>query len=225
MKDIPIIRDSINVLSVENDSISTVVLKIINQPEAQNGFIESNYIPLISVIIAGFAFFVSWRVLAITKRHNKISIKPYLIFRINTGKSFNRIELYISNKGLGPCIIDKFDIKYNRQIYTQMSDVVKALKVKFNYSKKDFDPKYNSKVYPLKGYSILPEEKKILLKYLLVNKTESEAKKFFEEIKKIEFVYKFHDFYEHEFKKNRKQIKFSYENDFFIENSADEHEA
>ena len=77
-----------------------IVFKILNQTPTTSLF-EQFGVQIVAVIIALIAVFVSWRVLKITRLHNQLSIKPYLIFRISTAKGTRKIRLFILNKGLG----------------------------------------------------------------------------------------------------------------------------
>lgn len=177
--------------------------------DIQSNFFVENIIPLLSIVIAGLAFFVSWRVMYLTRKHNKLSLKPYLIFRVDTNHLKGRVKLYIANKGLGPCIFDDFEIQYNGQVFKQMSDVFNHIMTEFNYTRTDFDLTYRVFVYPLKGYSLTPNEDKTLVKYQLKDKKKSESLIFYESIKKIEFNYKHRDYYDQTVSKT-----FQYSRDF-----------
>lgn len=177
--------------------------------DMQSNFFVENVIPLVSIVIAGLAFFVSWRVMYLTRKHNKLALKPYLIFRVDTNHLKGKVKLYIANKGLGPCIFDDFEIKYKGNGYKQMSDVFNHIMGEFNYTLKDFDSTYRVFVYPLKGYALTPNEEKTLVKYQLKEKGKSVNLKFYESIKKIEFNYKHRDYYDQTLSKS-----FQYSRDF-----------
>lgn len=164
--------------------------------DLQSNFFVVNVIPLLSIAIAGLAFFVSCRVLYLTRKHNKLSLKPYLIFRVDTNHLIGKAKLYIANKGLGPCIFDDFEIKYKGSVYKQMYDIFNLIMIEFGYELQDFDLTYRVFVYPLKGYSLTPNEEKTLVKYKLKNKSKSTNMDFYESIKKIEFNYKHRDYYD-----------------------------
>lgn len=83
----------------------------INNTTRLKQYFLDNIIPFFSIIIARLAFFVGWRALYVIRKHNILSLKPYLIFRADTNYRKGKVRLYISNKGLGPCIFDEYKIK------------------------------------------------------------------------------------------------------------------
>lgn len=65
-----------------------------------------------SSILATIAILLTFYNLYLLNTHNKKSLKPYLLINtdIDTAEAF--IEIYLINKGVGPCIITDFNLIY-----------------------------------------------------------------------------------------------------------------
>ena len=188
--------DTIHVHLVDNFAIS----------ESSKEFVESivknetnnmvNYIlPGISILVAFGALIISYFAFKRSKIHNVISVKPLLIFRENTSHRNGKIRLYIANKGIGPLTFNDFDMRYNGKTYHKMWNIFEIIMKKFNYTNDDFNLSYRVFTNPLTGYSLKVDEEKNLIKYHLKDKTQEQSKLFYEELKKIEFEYRFSDLY------------------------------
>lgn len=175
-----------------SDLNTTIIVKSENQDE-KVGY--SDYLPFASIVIALVALYVSFRVFVVNRRHNKLSLKPLLIFRADTSHSKGKARFYILNKGLGPCIIEEFIFSYNEKKDPRVWVAFDQVKKEFNYKMRDFNSKYNLKVYPLKGYSVTPDEDKTLLKYQL-NKSKEENKDFYKSVSQIKIEYRYRDYYD-----------------------------
>ncbi len=172
---------------------------IINSINSSNltsvGFLIEYYIPLFSVLIAIVAFFVSFRILQVTRRHNMLSLKPHIIFRLDSSSEKGSLRLYFCNKGLGPAIIENFTFVFGRIKTAKASRMLHYLLNKLNISSDNLNI-YS--VYPLKTYSILPDEEKTILdfSFKLKSKKGETYICLFEKIKDVEIHYTYIDFYQ-----------------------------
>jgi len=217
LTDLKLVSDT---LFVENSAITKDLSGI--------EYFSQNLVPIITLVLLALAIIISYSVYYITKNHNKKSLKQnrehnelsldyYLIFRANTNHRLGKIKLWISNKGLGPCIFEKFEIEYDAKIYYSMIEVFNAInsKQEFNFGVKDFKMDYRLFSAPLKKYGLTPNENKTLIKYQLINKDNKTIKLYYEEYKKIIFRYRTRDFYE-----KIRDDKFEYNKDYDIKNEG-----
>jgi len=63
-----------------------------------------------TVIIAVAALWVAVWQGCETRRHNRLSVKPHLTFLYKKAKGSDFIGLFLFNKGVGPAIVDSFEI-------------------------------------------------------------------------------------------------------------------
>lgn len=102
----------------------------------------------------------------------------------------------MANKGLGPCVFNKFVYLYENKLYNNSYDLFEVIKTKFT-----IDFTFQLTCQSLKGYALTANETKTLIEYSLKIKSKNEAAKLYNELKKISFNYVYHDFYKNEYKK------------------------
>lgn len=88
----------------------TCIFKIIKNTNME----ISDIIAFNAVIIAALAFFLTFYSIRIQKKHNEISVRPFL----NIDTNDEPISFTIVNRGLGPAIINSFEIMFNKKIKT-----------------------------------------------------------------------------------------------------------
>lgn len=169
---------------------------------------------IMSAVIACMSLIISIRAFRISKRHNTITQKPYLNFRLNTNRTERKVEFYISNRGLGPCVFTEFKYSYNGIITASAHELFNAVVMALGFNPEaDFSKDYRLFSYPLQGYSLLPQEEKTLLKYRLKTDYADKYEELFEEFKKVDFAYSYRDFYDESI-----EDSFNYQRDFFYKN-------
>lgn len=82
------------------------------------------------LIIAVAAFFIAfWQVIT-TRKHNKLSVVPHLVFERNVDERSMIVKIILKNNGIGPAIIKSYDvfldeIKQKQFKSTQWTDIAK----------------------------------------------------------------------------------------------------
>lgn len=113
-----------------------------------------------SAVIALCALaFTIWQV-SVQRKHNKLSVTPYLTTWSHSNYDYHRYNLQIINNGVGPALIKKFQIYIDdRQVQGLHLELIKkAIKILFpNYL-------YNlSNCYLSNGYMMAPKEARDLV--------------------------------------------------------------
>lgn len=72
-----------------------------------------------AVIVALFALLLTFFQIRATQMHNRLSVRPLLLFRSPSGETDDRrqfISISLSNEGLGPAIVSEFHIYCNGEV-------------------------------------------------------------------------------------------------------------
>lgn len=205
-------------LLVKQDTVGTSIYNIYNViPSAPSN--EIDYVAIAIGFIALTTLIASISYYRSIKSHNKLSVKPLLIFRASVNASQGRAKYYIANKGIGPLRFTHFEMIYNDETYNRMWPLFDKISKDFGFTKRHFVEKSRSYILQLKNYALTPNDEKNLVKYRLdVDKVNSEqVKKFYSEFKKIRFVFKYEDLYSQE-----ETGEFNFGDDFHYEDERDE---
>lgn len=192
--------DTINILNLNTSSTTAT--------NALDEIIKYG-VPILTLLIALAAFYVSWLAykkskdhnelsLSTAQNHNILSMKPYLIFRANTNTREGKIKLWIANKGLGPCIFTEFKMHYEGYTFYSMFKLFKTInkKPEFKFTDEDFNLDYRLFTAPLEKYALTPNQEKTLIKFQLKEKDKKLVDQYYDEYKKIDFEFSTKDFYE-----------------------------
>jgi hypothetical protein len=115
---------------------------------------------LASVVIAFCAFVLTvWQVVT-TRRHNRLSVKPFLTTWTDSDYDENRYGIELTNNGVGPALIKSFTIEVDgKKVSGEVSDQVKnALKILF--PQREYT---SSQSYVGLGYMMSAKEKRHLV--------------------------------------------------------------
>lgn len=132
------------------------------------------FVPLMTLIIAGCAVWISVRNGRETRKHNKLSVRPILGFHdnrknIKDGKRF--IQFVLQNNGVGPAVIKNFILRHDSEEVTRNdSDAYNAF----------IDEKLKKLHLVTRGShtpdsAMLPSAEVILLSFECKNEEEAEA--------------------------------------------------
>ena len=115
-------------------------------------------IAVASIIIAVVALVVAVWQGVITRRHNRLSVTPYLVVACMVKSRKPQIELSLANRGLGPALIRKIRVKIDGEYVSNNVDLwlehLKTLDIPWEYSQVDF---------PHEGSFIAADSKQSLL--------------------------------------------------------------
>lgn len=115
---------------------------------------------LLAVTIAGVALCVTFWQISITRRHNKLSVRPYLAFWTWHDGAANTYSLYLQNNGIGPALITSFSVCIDKKRIDARGDkaLEEAAMLLFN------DPNLLvERAYVSAGYSMAANEKRRLI--------------------------------------------------------------
>jgi len=83
--------------------------------KTQKIIMENTIISISAIFVACVAVGISiWQGFE-TRRHNKLSVKPYLVIRTSTSKSGLSMGVWVENDGLGPALIKDFIVYFDGQ--------------------------------------------------------------------------------------------------------------
>jgi hypothetical protein len=108
-----------------------------------------------TAVIALCAFFLTiWQVF-VTRRHNKLSVTPHLTTWSYSDKVNNRYIVELLNNGIGPALINSFQIQVDGQpiIGNASETIEKALKILFPHYQY-----FSSQSYVARGYMMAAKE-------------------------------------------------------------------
>lgn len=114
----------------------------------------------LAVTIAAFALSVTVWQLSVIRKHNKLSVRPYLAFWEWHDGATNAYSLYLQNNGIGPAIITSFSVYVDHKRIDGRGDkaLEKAAFVLFKNSNLLVE-----RAYVHKGYSMAANEKRRLI--------------------------------------------------------------
>lgn len=85
----------------------------------------------ISVIGLFLSSYHNRRTFKLTKKHNELSVRPFLHFSGSIDSNVGKITYFLRNKGLGPAIIKSIKYNYKGNYYNNHLDFLKMLKDNF----------------------------------------------------------------------------------------------
>lgn len=114
----------------------------------------------LAVTIAAFALLVTLWQLSVIRKHNKLSVRPYLTFWESHDGATNAYSLYLQNNGIGPAIITSFSVYVDHKRIDGRGDkaLEKAAFVLFKNSNVLVE-----RAYVNQGYSMAANEKRRLI--------------------------------------------------------------
>ncbi|WOC25844.1 hypothetical protein LY624_14880 [Pseudoalteromonas sp. N1230-9] len=79
-------------------------------------FILKLIFPLTSTLLAGLAIYFTWQQSKSNRQHNELSVRPAICSNFDTHQ--NELNFTITNKGLGPAIVDEFKFYHKNELIT-----------------------------------------------------------------------------------------------------------
>lgn len=152
----------------------------------------------VEALLASCALILTVNRLSVMRKHNKLSVKPYLTDHVHKNNLSGRFEISyeLINNGLGPAFIEGFVVKYeNVSIEYTDDDALKA-KLRELLGLGNFE---TVRVLE-RGYALAAKESVVLLKISVSNKDERKAQVIKDGIKTVSLEIQYKSFYEESFK-------------------------
>jgi len=129
----------------------------------------------------------------ITRKHNRLSVRPILNFNVMTENS--DFVLSLKNTGFGPAIITDYQINFNDESLGDNSD-----EIAINLSEELEIGSYNKRMYfPGKGQAIAPGEFYRLIKISKILQDDDDKEKFKNDILWLEVKINYESIYSEKF--------------------------
>lgn len=111
--------------------------------------VPSNVLPVFALTVS----YIQWRT---SRRHNRLSVKPYITDQLEIDRTTLKFQVSIVNAGLGPAILDSFTVLENESPLT-----AKEFGERVGYKLSD---KFNiSQHYAAKSAAVKKDESKVIL--------------------------------------------------------------
>lgn len=93
-------------------------------------------LPLASTLTACVAIYFTWQQSKSNRQHNELSVRPAICSNLDT--HLNELTFTITNKGLGPAIVDEFKFYHKDELitYAKFEEIVNEKYRKFSAFKK-----------------------------------------------------------------------------------------
>ena len=109
-----------------------------------------------SAIIALCAFAISVWQGVVSRKHNRMSVRPHLTTWRHSSASRGYYQVDLINNGIGPALIEKFSVKIDGKVLpgTELEAIDKAMKILFPNTSYTM-----GKAYVGRGYAMAPKER------------------------------------------------------------------
>jgi len=116
---------------------------------------------LIAAIVASAALIVTFWQLSVVRKHNQLSVRPFLAFWSWHDGTDNTYSLYLQNNGIGPAIITSFSVYVdNKRILASGTKALEIAAMCLFHNPRVLV----ERAYVSKGYSMAANEKRRLIK-------------------------------------------------------------
>jgi hypothetical protein len=139
---------------------------------------------VLSLLVAICALVLTLYQIHATRRHNRLSVRPHIRFGWTAGSSGDGI--WIKNDGLGPALIEEFELRIKGNVVTLKS-------VQDRLLEKGMSARIN---IPSKGSTILDKDTRWLIQSHELLQFKEEQDIFWGEVSAIEIKIKYKSFYE-----------------------------
>ncbi|MBL4561633.1 MAG: hypothetical protein JKX79_11690 [Labilibaculum sp.] len=131
----------------------------------------------------------------LTRKHNRLSVKPILSFESKQSLNDNRYTCSVGNRGLGPALIDSISLYYKKELIGCLNDseVWDKLEKKLNIDRIDLEGISYTGRFPIK----IDEDKILVALYYSLNRDKEEQ---INKFSQIEFQINYKSVYMEKFK-------------------------